>query len=54
MQETEQPVSEEKISTGETERKMPAWAIMLAIAAFLIVNAMFLFFAMSMTSGAHD
>jgi len=31
-------------------RKVPAWAIMLAVLSFIIVNAMFLCFAMQMSS----
>lgn len=31
-------------------RKVPVWAIILAVVSFLIVNAMFLVFAMQMSS----
>lgn len=37
---------------GEVKtRKLPAWAIAVAIAAFVIFNALFLVFAMQMGSG---
>lgn len=40
----EQPMEPEK------ERKLPLWAILLAVGAFLIFNAFFLSFALSVSS----
>ncbi len=42
----------ELIGEPEKERKLPLWAILLAVGAFLLFNAFFLSFALSVGSGA--
>lgn len=39
------------VQSDDAPRKLPLWAILLAVAAFVIFNAMFLVFAMQMSGG---
>ncbi|MBX9573405.1 MAG: hypothetical protein K2X77_31180 [Candidatus Obscuribacterales bacterium] len=45
-------LEEGSMAEPEKERKLPLWAILLAVGAFLLFNAFFLSFALSVQSGA--
>ena len=42
---------EDEVAVDETPRKLPVWAVIMAVVAFIIFNAFFLAYAMQVGAG---